>query len=106
MLGNNDNLIIVTITSQVDKLYSMYTKTTSGSLVVIEPKTFPYLPLKSLVNCNSPEMYSRNDFVSKIIDPKGPWILRDDINNDFEYTIKNAIKNSILAKPKIVKALS
>ena len=104
--GNNDELIIVIITSQVEKFFSLYTKTTSGSLIIIEPKTLTYLPLRSLVNCNSPEMYSRDDLVNRIIDPNGPWEVRDNISNDLENSIRSAIRNSYLAKPKIIKALS
>jgi len=94
------------ITSQVEKVSSLYTKTTSGSLIIIEPGTLPYLPLKSLVNCNRPEMYSKHDIVNRIIDPKGLWEVRGNISNDLENSIRGAIKNSYLAKPKIIKALS
>ena len=51
-------------------------------------------------------MYSRDDLVNRIIDPNGPWEVRDNISNDLENSIRSAIRNSYLAKPKIIKALS
>jgi hypothetical protein len=104
--GNNNHLIIVTITSQIDKILSWYTGRNLESLIILEPHTLNYLPLKSLINCNSPEMYTREDFVKRIIDPIGPWIIRDAIDKDLEMRINTTIKNSLLAKPKIIKALS
>jgi len=89
----------------VEKISSLYTKTTSGSLIIIEPNILPYLPKRSVINCNSPEMYSKNYLVDEIIDPKGPWEVRGSINNELECRIKSAITNSLLAKPKIIKAL-
>lgn len=103
--GTNNHLITVTISSQIEKISSWYTGRNLEGLIILEPNTLNYLPLKSLINCNSPDMYSREDFVKKVIDPTGPWIIRGRIDDGLDERIKTAIKNSILAKPKIVKAL-
>ena len=104
-VGNNCHLIIVIITSKVDKVSSLYASTTSGSLIILEPNAMPYLPLESIINCNSPEMYSKDGLIDEIIDPNGPLEVRGSISLDLENRIKNAIKGSLLAKPKIIKAL-
>jgi hypothetical protein len=96
---------MVMITSQVDKVSALYAGTTLNSIIIIEPNTLSYLPLKSIINCNSPEMYARDYLASNIIDILGPWEIRGSISTVLESRIINAIKESVLAKPKIIKAL-